>query len=275
MKQIKFLLLLTVIMGGLQIMQAQNNLSISINSGISMPMGDYGKITNGDQLIYLYGTKFNGIGFTQQTKSGLFWQIDADYKLGALGFGATYGQFKHQINQIDYNLPIPTLLNGGQIKGNYYGIGPQYMFGAGKIQYGMVLRAGLMNFDMPNHFSAAYNGSDLNGDLPIEIRNVSLEKTNLTYASSSIKLDYQINKNFSLFSKIDYILTFGKGLAFKEGYYIPVDIDQNDTINYMDVSHFVISENHHTDTRYIKPNIVNIGIGLTYHFGSSKPKIKT
>jgi hypothetical protein len=254
----------------LQPIYAQKGISFSLSSGLSIPTGEYAKLIIPDKTIDIIGGQYQGIGFTQYTKGGLQFNFDVVYQLNKFGIGTSMGIFSHQINQIDYNMPFSTQIDVAKLSGLYFGIGPQYTIGKGKIKADLMMRGGLMKFNMDKPFHVAYNGDDLGQSPPDSIRTVNLEKSSVIYAATGLKISYDLNKRLQIFTKVDYLIGIDKGLAFKEDYYTPFDITQDNKIDAFDVSHFTVVENLTQKTRYIKPSMLNIGVGLTYNISIQK-----
>ena len=271
MKKI-FLLFLFIFSIGITA-QTKKGFELSFSSGITMPIGDYQKYVKDGEIID-FGFPLEFYGYSKERKGKLQFNIDATYQFGAFGAGISYGQFTHETSALKYEIDFPTLIEGGDIKGSYYGLGPNYVFSLGKLNLITSLRAGMMNIDVAD-FKASYNGSDT--ATPIEILSTktnSEAKNSLVYSSFGVKLSYPIIKNFNLFVKGDYFTTFGDGIKLDDHFYLPFDMDNNQEISITDVDNFTLIDYEKNESRYIKPQMFNIGAGLNYTFGvkTKKPK---
>lgn len=246
--------------------QIKKGLALSLSSGITMPTGDYKKYTKDGGIVDI-GFPLEFYGYSKERTGKLQFNIDATYQFGALGAGISYGQFTHETNSLKYEIDFPTLIQGGDIKGNYYGLGPNYVYSLGKLDFITSARVGMMNIDITD-FTASYNGTDT--VTPIEILSTTTNsdaKKSLMYSSFGIKLSYPVFKNLSLFVKGDYFTTFGDGIKLDDNFYLPFDVGNDQEILIGDVDHFTLIDYEKNESRYIKPQMLNIGAGLSYTFG--------
>lgn len=269
MKKTLFLFLIALTIGVHA--QIDKGFSLSLSSGITTPTGDYQKyIKKGDTGEPL-GFPIDFYGYTKERTGKSQFNIDASYQFGGFGAGLSFGKFKHEISSLVYELDFPTLLQGGEIDGMYYGIGPDYAFSFGKLKMISSIRAGMMNLDIAN-FTASYNGDDT--DVPIEILSTTLNpknETSLTYSSFGLQFSYPVLKKLNLFVKADYFSTFGDGIQVDDNYYLPFNLETDDNeITIEDVEHFTLPDFLETESRFIKPQMFNIGVGLSYTFGGNK-----
>ena len=246
--------------------QAQNDkgLSLSFSAGTTMPMGDYKTETRPNITEDLIGFPIDFMGYEKTRKGKYQFNLDANYSLGNLGFGLSLGSFSHEMSDLKYNIPMPTSFKGGDISGFYFGLGPDYNVKFGKIAANFMLRAGMMNVDYTN-FSSFYNGTDV--AVPVEIlttiENVD-SKNMMMYTSFGAQLSYALSKKFSVFTKIDYLTGLGDNLKVDDTYYLPFDVDGNNEITNFDVGHFTLIDYKREETRTIKPQMLNIGVGVRY-----------
>ena len=252
--------------------QISKGLDISISSGITSPTGDYKTMTQADEQMDLAGAETIQLyGFTKERSGKNQFNMDVSYQFGGLGAGISLGSFKHEITSLKYNLSFPTLLKGGDVKGTYYGLGPNYGFSFGKFKMISMLRAGMMNLDITD-FSGSYNGDD--SDIPVEILQTQLgqeAKQTLPYSSFGFQFTYPLSSHFSLFSKLDYFTSFGNGIEVNDTYYLPFDVDRDQTITATDVGHFTLIDYRKETHRNLKPQMFNVGVGIQYTI-AGKPK---
>lgn len=265
-----FILFLIVFSIGVKA-QVKKGIDLSVSSGITIPMGDYKEyMKNGESIDIGFPLEF--YGYSKERKGKLQFNIDASYQFGSLGAGISYGQFTHEISNFNYKIDFPRLIEGGEIKGSYYGLGPNYIFPFGKLQFITSARAGMMNFKV-NDFKVSYNGSDALTPIEILSTNMNSEaKSSLFYSSFGVKLSYPVYKSVNLFIKADYFTTFGDGIKLDDHFYLPFDVDIDQEILIGDVNHFTLIDYEKNESRFIKPQMLNIGAGLTYVFGNGKVK---
>ncbi len=260
--------------GALSVLSQEKGIDVSVIGGLSTPLGTYKTegVPNVTEDYGGFGIDHTFYGYEKIRKGGFFYNIDANYIFGKAGMGLSLGSFNHEISEIKYNIPFKTEFQGGKISGFYYGIGPNYNMGFSKIQFALMLRAGMINYKYED-FKAYYAEDDVTA--PIEILGTKLKsdaKTNMPYASFAIKLSYPISKNLNIFTKFDILTTLGKGIEVADTYYLPFDVDSNDTINVFDVGHFTQIDFKRETNRFIKPKMLNVGIGLTYNLSFNKPR---
>jgi hypothetical protein len=232
--------------------------------GTTTPLGDYQSYSNRFQIP---SSTSQTSGFNQEISGRYQFNIDAVYQMKALGAGASFGVFSHEVSNFNFEQTFPLLLEGGEIDGSYFGIGPEYTTAFGQFQLTAAFRGGLLNYSMSN-FMASYNGTDVT--TPREIFRTDLNpdgKSSLVYASAGIKLNYPIYKGLHLIGRLDYLTTFGNGIDLRDRYARPFDFNDDGSITAGDVDVFINSENIATDVRSIKPQMLNVGIGLQYSFG--------
>ncbi|HHB52672.1 MAG TPA: hypothetical protein ENK75_06515, partial [Saprospiraceae bacterium] len=196
--------------------------------------------------------------------------LDISYRFNSLGAGISLGSFTHETSGITYNMKFPTRIEGGNISGFYYGLGPNYHLSLGKISLSTMFRGGFMNLDVTN-FTADYNGED--AEEPITILETTLNpknKKSTPYSSLGIRFSYPCSNKLSLFTKADYLIALGEKMEFTDSYYLPFDADANQNISIFDVEHFTQRDYLKTETRVIKPQMFNLGIGLSYTFPPTK-----
>lgn len=247
--------------------QAQENkgFSFDISGGITAPLGDYKTFT---KTFAENGMGF--IGFTEEITGKAQFNFGASYQFDAFGAGFNIGIFKHEISSLTYEIDFPILLQGGEIDGIFYGIGPDYKTSFGDFSFSALLRGGLMDVSL-DKFTGSYNGADT--DQPIEILSTELapgSKTSLPYTSLGVKFSYQIYQGLSVFVKGEYLTTFGDGIEILDTYYTPFDADNDGIIGIDDVNQFVNIEYLEEDLRFLKPQMLNFGLGFSYAFGNPK-----
>lgn len=247
--------------------QAQENkgFSFDISGGITAPLGDYKTYT---KTFAENGMGF--IGFTEEITGKAQFNFGASYQFDAFGAGFNIGIFKHEISSLTYEIDFPILLQGGEIDGIFYGIGPDYKTSFGDFSFSALLRGGLMDVSL-DKFTGSYNGADT--DQPIEILSTELapgSKTSLPYTSLGVKFSYQIYQGLSVFVKGEYLTTFGDGIEILDTYYTPFDADNDGIIGIDDVNQFVNIEYLEEDLRFLKPQMLNFGLGFSYAFGNPK-----
>lgn len=244
----------------------------SISTGYSNPVGDY--------KSYSFSTTdaagLGILGFREDISGGIQFNIDVGYQFSALGLSLSFGSFEHEISTLNFesaafDTNFPLLINGGKIRGTYFGTGPDYNFSTGKFAVTTSTKIGFIKFSI-DPFSGSYNGTDVS--TPIELiktESDSNSKSSLTYSSIGLKLSYNLSKNLNLFTKTDYFITFGEGLKLLDNGYFPDDINQDKQITVEDlksIDRLQVIENE----RFIKPKALNFGVGLTYFFDKHKPK---
>jgi len=243
--------------------QSEKGFNLSLSSGITMPIGDYQKYTKDGEIVDI-GFPLEFYGYSKERTGKFQFNIDATYQFGSLGAGISYGQFTHEISTLKYDINLPTLIKGGDIKGNYYGLGPNYGFSLGKLGLVTSFRVGMMNLDIVD-FKGSYNGDDTVEPVTIISTTINSEANEtLMYSSFGVKLSYPVINNLNLFIKGDYFTTFGDGVKVDDNFYLPFDMDNNQEITIADVEHFTLIDYEKNESRYIKPQMLNIGVGITY-----------
>jgi len=254
--------------------QIDKGFSLSLSSGITTPIGDYQKYTKLGGINEDLGYPIDYYGYTKERTGKSQFNIDASYQFGGLGMGLSFGKFKHEVSSLAYDIDFPTLIQGGEIDGLYYGIGPNYAFSLGKLKMISSVRVGKMNFDLTN-FTGSYNGDDTT--VPVEILTTTQNpksETALTYSSFGIKFSYPVLKKVSLFIKADYFSTFGDGLQMDDSYYLPFNLNESNEITIDDVGEFTLPDFLKTESRFIKPQMYNLGVGLSFTLGGKKKNKK-
>jgi hypothetical protein len=251
-----------------------NNLSkstgihISLSSGMTLPTGDYKNYSKAGMTDQDAGFPIDFLGFTDERTGKSQFNLDISYQFSSLGAGISIGKFTHEMTNLDYELNFPTKLKGGEIDGLYYGIGPDYNLSLGKFKMTTMLRAGMMQIDLAN-FTGSYNGSDT--DIPVEIIQTTLShksKSNLVYSSFGVRFSYPFSNKLNIFTKADFFTSIGDGLPVDDNYYLPFDTNNNHVIDLEDVVLFTQRDYQKNESRFIKPQMLNLGVGLTYTFGS-------
>ncbi len=273
----KIIIQLTILFLTITVYSQEKGLDISVMGGISQPMGSYKTETVPDVTEDRIGAVYDFIGYDKTRKGNMFYNLDVNYRFGKFGMGLSLGNFSHEISEYSYHTPFKTSFEGGNLSGTYYGIGPNYNMSFSKLNFAMMLRAGMANYKYDG-FKGFYAEDDVTAPVNILESEMKIDaKTSMTYSSIGIKLSYPISKNLSVFTKFDYLMTLGKGLEVEDTYYLPVDMNQNDTISAFDVAHFTIEEFKREQNRFIKPTMLHVGVGLTYNipFGKSKRPAKS
>lgn len=251
-------------------------LNFSLSAGITTPTGSYAKEARPSvSEAFPVGAKLTDfIGYKKTRKGKYQFNLDANYNFGKFGAGFSVGSFSHKLSKFKYNQPIPTSFNGGNISGFYYGIGPNYNLNSGKFKIILMARAGMMNIKYDG-FSGFYRGTDVTN--PVEILTTTVNsksENNLLYTSFGAQFSYALSNKLSLFTKIDYLTTLGSNLKVDDTYYLPFDIDSNGEINAFDVGHFTLIDYKRKTTRSINPQMLNVGVGISYTIGRKKSKSK-
>lgn len=229
--------------------------------GTTAPTGDYSSYSQDYSFDTIEG------GFTQEISGRYQFNIDAVYQMKALGAGASFGVFSHEISNFSFENAFQQQLDGGEIDGSYFGIGPEYTTAIGKFQLTAAFRGGLLNYSM-SRFTASYNGTDVTQAIPVLRSEISEgAKSSLVYASGGIKMNYPIYKGLHLLVRADYFTTFGSGVEVTDTYARVIDFNNNGTITAGDIDVAINSENIVTETRRVKPQMFNVGIGLQYAIG--------
>ena len=272
----KLLLIIFFLAGTILQAQIKKGLSVSISYGITNPIQDYRQYQFADDSIGFPGAElFPTYGYALKRKGGKQFNIDASYRFGAFGMGLSFGQLSHQIESFDYNIDFPHQFNGGDFSATYYGVGPDYSLSMGKLDLTSSIRAGMMKSEITKMY-VDYTGNDFNEPVRLLTTTPVEEKgSSLAYASVGIKLSYPFGKHLSLFVKSDLFTSLGKGIEVKDVYYQPFDVDRNEDINAFDVEHFKIEEFKQEDQRFIKPQMFNVGVGVTYTLNGIGKKTKT
>jgi len=271
----KLLLIIFFLAGTILQAQIKKGLSVSISYGITNPIQDYRQYQFADDSIGFPGAElFPTYGYALKRKGGKQFNIDASYRFGAFGMGLSFGQLSHQIESFDYNIDFPHQFNGGDFSATYYGVGPDYSLSMGKLDLTSSIRAGMMKSEITKMY-VDYTGNDFNEPVRLLTTTPVEEKgSSLAYASVGIKLSYPFGKHLSLFVKSDLFTTLGKGIEVKDVYYQPFDVDRNEDINAFDVEHFTIEEFKQESERFIKPQMFNVGVGLTYTLNGFGKSVK-
>ena len=247
--------------------QEDKGFLFDVSGGITAPLGDYKTYT---KTFAENGMGF--IGFTEEITGKAQFGFGASYQFGAFGAGFNIGIFKHEISSLTYEIDFPILLQGGEIDGIFYGIGPDYMTSFGDFSFSALLRGGLMDVSL-DKFTGSYNGAD--ATQPIEILSTELapgSKTSLPYTSLGVKFSYPIYQGLSVFVKGEYLTTFGDGIEILDTYYTPFDADNDGFIGIDDVNQFVNIEYLEEDLRFLKPQMLNFSLGFSYSFGEGPNK---
>jgi len=249
---------------------------IGFSVGTTMPMGDYAKEVRpsvSEEFPVGIGAVVDYYGYEKTRKGTLQFNLDGNYYFGKFGFGLSLGQFKHQVSDLKYDISMPTSYEGGDITGFYYGLGPSYKANFGKFALNFMARAGMMNLDYTN-FTGYYNGTDVSNPVPLLITEPAPNsKTSLLYSSFGVQMAYALSDKLSLFTKLDYLTAFGDNFKVNDTYYLPFDIDNNNEIDAFEVMHFTLIDYKREEIRSIKPQMLNIGVGLSYNIGVKKNKI--
>ena len=270
----KIIIKLTILFLGITMYGQEKGLDISVMGGMSQPMGSYKTETVPDVTEDRIGAILDFIGYDKTRKGNLFYNLDANYRFGKFGMGLSLGSFSHEISEYSYHMPFKTLFEGGNLSGTYYGIGPNYNMNFSKLKFAMMLRAGMANYKYDG-FKGFYAEGDVAAPVNILETVMNVEaKTSMAYSSIGIKFSYPVTINLDIFTKLDYLTTLGKGLEVEDTYYLPVDMNQNDTISAFDVAHFTIPDLKREQTRFIKPAMLHVGIGLSYNLSFKKQRTK-
>ena len=268
----KIIIQLTILFLTITVYSQEKGLNISVMGGISQPMGSYKTENVPDITEDRIGAVYDFFGYDKTRKGNIFYNLDANYRFGKFGMGISLGSFSHEISEYAYHIPFKTSFEGGHLSGTYYGIGPNYNISFSKLKFAMMLRAGMVNYKYDG-FKGFYAEDDVTA--PVNILETAMKidaKTSMAYSSVGIKLSYPITKHLDIFTKFDYLITLGKGLEVEDTYYLPVDMNQNDTISAFDVAHFTIIDLKREQTRFIKPAMLHVGVGLSYNIPFNKPK---
>lgn len=252
---------------------AQNkNVDVSFSVGTTMPIGNYAKEvrTSVSERFPTGANLTDFYGYEKTRKGSLQFNLDANYNFGKFGFGLSLGQFKHQVSDLKYDISMPTSFEGGDITGFYYGLGPYYKTNFGKIDLNFMARVGMMNLKYTD-FSGFYNGTDVASPVEILTSTPALESKNaLLYSSFGVQMNYKLSDKLSLFAKMDYLTALGNNFKINDTSYLPFDVNGNDVIDAFDVGHFTLIDYKREESRVLKPQMLNIGVGLTYVFGGEK-----
>ena len=273
----KIIIQLTILFLTITVYSQKKGINISVMGGLSQPMGSYKTENVPDVTEDRIGAVYDFFGYDKTRKGNLFYNLDANYRFGKFGMGLSLGSFSHEISEYAYHIPFKTSFEGGHLSGTYYGIGPNYNISFSKLKFAMMLRTGMANYKYDG-FKGFYAEDDVLA--PVNILETAMKidaETSMAYSSVGIKLSYPITKYLDVFTKFDYLITLGKGLEVKDTYYLPVDMNRNDTISAFDVVHFTIEEFKREQTRFIKPDMLHVGVGLTYNipFGLPKRPVKS
>ncbi|MEM7086784.1 MAG: hypothetical protein AAF489_11410 [Bacteroidota bacterium] len=245
--------------------------SFKINAtyGVTTPLGEYQSYSKRSLVSTTSGFT---PGFTQKISGRYQFNLDAIYQMQALGAGVSFGLFSHEVSDFNFETAFQQQLNGGGIDGTYFGIGPEYTTSIGMLQFTAAVRGGLLNYSM-SEFMASYNGTDVLDPIPVFSSAINPgSKSSLVFASAGIKMNYPIYKGLHLLARADYFSTFGAGIEIRDTYARVFDFDSNGTITAGDIDISVNSENILTEVRRIKPQMLNLGIGLQYSFGGLRRK---
>jgi len=265
--KISLLLFLFLVSIGIKA-QMKKGFSLSLSYGQSRIVGEtkeYIKEGEVRENQTYYGYTKNNIGKTQ-------YSVDASYQFGNFGTGFSFGNFNHEVANFDYNISIPILSEGGEVRGVYYGIGPNYSLSIGKLSMTTTIRAGMLDIKI-SEFTTSYNGTD--AITPVELLSTTMKEdtnTHLTYGSVGYRVSYPILKNLQFFIKSDFLTSLNSGIEVTEHYYLPFKKGEGETIILQDVNRFTDVINQRVNNRIIKTRMFNIGVGVSYKFGLKKRK---
>ena len=264
----KYLLLFAFLLVVIGAKAQKKGISLSLSAGYSIPLGDYAAYTiPSDTAGFPGATPYHTIPLTGIRDKGSQYNLDLAYFFGKFGMGLSYGTFNHKIKETNYEMDFTHDFNGGKIDGSYYGVGPQYGTSFGKFKIIGKSRVGMMNLKVDS-LVINYTGTDVGNPINLFKSVPSSDSGNsVLYSSFGVQFSYAIIKNLSLFVKADYFTSLGKGIEVKTSYYQPADIDVNNEINAFDVAHFTSPYFKKEEMRFIKPEMLNIGVGLTYNIG--------
>ena len=231
----------------LQFSFAQNKslLEINASAGISSPSSDFG-----DQTF---------------AKNGSYFELSSAYYFSKLGVGLSIGQFSNPLSSDFSNqFTFPTSATSNDWKTTYFGIGPNFSIGQGKLDAVIYARGGLMS-TKENQLSTSYfsDNADL-GSIPIQNFGTA-DNTSSSFYNAGIKLGYQLNSSFSFYITSNYLSSTSDELTVENRSARFIDLDGDNVITEADILKQLSGNIEYASTSITtKVQSFNYGVGLTY-----------
>jgi hypothetical protein len=217
-----------------------------------------------------YGLSSPSSGYKDDTYAGngSYFEFSGAYYFSKWGLGLSIGQITNptdsNLSDFTRNLDFSVANNSENIKSTYIGLGPEYKLKLNKFETTFQIRAGMY----------AVNSFALGGDnvdkpdviVPFFSLN-SEETTTLGFVSTGVKFDYNITNNLSLFASAGYLTALSDKLVVTESKI--EDLNNNGIIDKEDFRVADGSVQYSITKKNSTPSVLNLGFGISYHFGSS------
>ena len=220
-----------------------------------------------------YGFSTPSSNFKDETYAGngSYFELSGAYYFSKIGLGLSIGQISNptdnNLTNFTGNLGFSVTNNTENIKSNYIGIGPEYKLKLNKFETTFQIRAGMYAV---KSFAI---GSDYteNTDVAVPFLSSKSEKTtNLGFISTGVKFDYNITNNLSLFASAGYLTALSDKLVVTESKV--EDLNNNGIIDLADFKVADGSIKYSITEKNSTPSALNIGFGISYHFGNFSTK---
>jgi hypothetical protein len=220
-----------------------------------------------------YGLSVPSPNFKNSTYAGngSYFELSGAYYFSKIGLGFSIGQISNptdnNLSDFTKNLGFSVLNNSENIKSTYVGIGPEYKLKRNKFETILQIKAGMYAVK-----SFAIRSDNIeNPDVTIPFLNLNSGNTKtLSFVSTGVKFDYNINHNLSLFASAGYFTTLSGQLALTERKI--EDINNNGVIDQEDFEMADGSIRYSTIEKNTSLSSLNLGFGISYHFSLSTKK---
>ncbi len=220
-----------------------------------------------------YGLSVPSSNFKNNTYAGngSYFELSGAYYFSKVGLGLSIGQISNptdnNLSDFTENLGFSVLNNSENIKSTYVGIGPEYKLKLNKFETTFQIKAGMY---VVKSFAIRSDNIE-NPDVTIPFLNLNSGNTKtLSFVSTGVKFDYNINHNLSLFASAGYFTTLSGQLALTERKI--EDINNNGVIDQEDFEMADGSIRYSTIEKNTSLSSLNLGFGISYHFSLSTKK---
>ncbi len=220
-----------------------------------------------------YGLSVPSSNFKNNTYAGngSYFELSGAYYFSKVGLGLSIGQISNptdnNLSDFTENLGFSVLNNSENIKSTYVGIGPEYKLKLNKFETTFQIKAGMY---VVKSFAIRSDNIE-NPDVTVPFLNLNSGNTKtLSFVSTGVKFDYNINHNLSLFASAGYFTTLSGQLALTERKI--EDINNNGVIDQEDFEMADGSIRYSTIKKNTSLSSLNLGFGISYHFSLSTKK---
>ncbi|HHB79080.1 MAG TPA: hypothetical protein ENK85_07595 [Saprospiraceae bacterium] len=223
-------------------------------------------------ISFAYGLSIPSSGFENQAYAGngSYFELSGSYYFSKIGLGLSVGQIsnptENNLSNFTEGIEFAISNNSENIKSTYIGIGPEYRIKLNRFETIFQIKAGMYSV---KPFAISSDKIE-EQDKTIPFLMLNSEKTTLGFVSTGAKINYNINHHLQFFASAGYSTALSDKLVVTESKI--EDLNENGLIDLADFKVRDGNVRYSTTKKNSTPSSINIGFGISYHFGYASPK---